>query len=40
MALAVALVVATAVGSVVQVVRIGDSGAKAAWSGVASAPVG
>jgi hypothetical protein len=39
-ALVVALVVATAVGSVVQVVRIGHSGAKAAWSGVATASGG
>ncbi|MBL7488025.1 hypothetical protein I6A60_16485 [Frankia sp. AgB1.9] len=38
-ALAMALVIATAVGSVVQIVRIGHSGAKAAWSGVAAAPV-
>jgi len=35
-ALALALVLATAVGSVVQVVRIGHSGAKAAWPDVAT----
>ncbi|ONH28858.1 DUF2231 domain-containing protein [Pseudofrankia asymbiotica] len=39
-ALALALVLATAVGSVVQVVRIGHSGAKAAWSGVATPSAG
>jgi len=39
-ALALALVLATAVGSVVQVVRIGHSGAKAAWSGVGTTSAG
>jgi hypothetical protein len=39
-ALALALVLATAIGSVVQIVRIGHSGAKAAWSGVGTTAVG